>query len=130
MQPAKDIVGVVEKVTIIGNRRIDVYALFDTGAKQSSIDLQLASEIGLGPVIGTKTVKQASSKRRVMRPVVSAKIKIFGRVIRCKVNLEDRSHMKFPVIIGRNINSKFLIDPSRNAKLLRVFGLKDTSEIN
>ncbi len=114
------IVGIVEKVKIIGEEEVETYALFDTGAKQSSIDTQLASKAKVGPVIKTTVVKNPSFKQKIIRPVVTAKIEIDGEIYETKVNIQDRSHMKFPALIGRNlIAGNFLVDPNKNRELLK-----------
>lgn len=121
MKPVKKIVGIVEKITIKGKKDVDCYALFDSGAKQTSIDTTLASEALLGPIIATKAVRQSSMRHGTLRPVVNANIRIKGRIYKAKVNVQDRSHMKFPVIIGRNVNRNFLIDTAKNIKLLKKY---------
>ena len=117
----KLVVGVVEKIKIIGNsKELETLALFDTGASRTSLDLTLAAEAKLGPIIGIDEVKQASTKRPKKRPMVEAIIEIRGRRFKRKVNLEDRSHMRFPVIIGRNvIKGNFIVDPELGAEHLR-----------
>jgi len=112
------IVGLVEKVRIIGKKTIPTLAVFDTGARLTSVDIRLASKAGLGPVTRRVKVKNPSLKTRVSRPVVKARIGIKGRVFDTEVNLQDRSHMNFPMIIGRNILAgNFLVDPQKNSHL-------------
>jgi len=116
-------VGLVEKVEIIGEKGVSSLAVFDTGARTTSVDIRIASKAGLGPVVRLIKVKNPSLKGRVSRPLVKAKIKIKGRVFDTEVNLQDRSHMNFPVIIGRNILSgNFVVDPQKNAEF---FNKKD-----
>lgn len=116
----KEIVGLVEEVKIIGKRTLASLAVFDSGATSTSVDLELASKAGLGPVTKVTRIRNPSMKGRVRRPVVKAKIEIKGRVFETEVNLQDRSHMKFPVIIGRNILAgNFLVDPQRNSGLFK-----------
>lgn len=116
----KDIVGLVEKVSIIGEKKVDVIALFDTGAKVTSIDIKLASKAQLGPIVKITNVKNPSFNRPIKRPVVRAKIKVKDRIFDVYVNIQDRSHMTFPVIIGRNIIAgNFLIDTSVNRDLYK-----------
>lgn len=114
----KEIVGLVEKIKIIGEREIETYALFDSGAKSTSVDTRLAAKARLGPIIKTTKVKNPSLKTETRRPVVKAKIQILGKIFYTEVNIQDRSHMSFPVIIGRNIlKGNFIIDPHKNHKL-------------
>lgn len=112
------VVGIIEDVKIVGKKTVSCLAVFDTGAHTTSVDITLASEAGLGPITRISKVKNPSMRGRVMRPVVKAHIEIHGRTFDTEVNLQDRSHMKFPVIIGRNILAgNFLVDPQKNMEL-------------
>ena len=113
-------VGLVENIEIVGHKSIKTRALFDTGARLTSVDTELASKAKLGPVVRVTKIKNPSHKENVSRPVVVVKIKIKGRSFDTEVNLQDRSHMKFPVIIGRNILSgNFIVDSEKNAHLFK-----------
>ena len=107
----KTIVGVVEKVTLAsdsGEKEFD--ARIDTGARLSSIDTNLVAELGLGPITRTKKVRSANGKS--LRPVIKIKVKLADREFEEDFTVTDRSHMTFPVLIGRNIlEQDFLIDP-------------------
>jgi hypothetical protein len=117
----KKIVGIVEPVIIFGEKRVKTYALFDTGAKVTSVDIRLASRAQIGPIIKTVTIKNPSIKQRIKRPVVKALIEIKKKKFDVEVNIQDRSHMTMPVIIGRNIISgNFMIDPAKNLKVFNM----------
>jgi hypothetical protein len=111
----KAILGLTEKVTIFGNnrRRIDVTARIDTGATNSSIDINVAEKLELGPIKRTKLVKSASGKGR--RAIVAVKVKLDNKVLEDDFTLAERGHMTYPVLIGQNILKKgnFLIDPNK-----------------
>lgn len=110
----KKFVGLVEKIVVIGDKKIESLALCDSGARGTSIDIGLAAKARLGPIIKTTKIKSASVSREIRRPVVKAKIKIKGRTFNTEVNIQDRSHMTFPVIIGRNIlTGNFIIDTKK-----------------
>lgn len=111
----RTIVGLTEKIIIKSNsNKKELIARIDTGATKSSIDLSLASEIKLGPVVDSRLIKSAHGTK--LRPVVEADVTLHGRTLRAKFTLADRNHMKYPVLIGQNILKKgFLIDPSRLA---------------
>ena len=114
----KRIVGLVENIELEGEKKISTMALFDSGAKLTSVDIQLAAEAHLGPIIRTTKVKNPSHKGFVRRPVVRARLVIMGDVFNAEANVQDRSHMAFPVIIGRNIlKGNFLVDPKKNYDL-------------
>lgn len=107
-------VGLVEKIELIGDKNVESLALCDSGARSTSIDIGLAAKARLGPIIKTTKIKSASVSREIRRPVVRAKIRIKGRVFTTEVNIQDRSHMTFPVIIGRNIlTGNFIIDTKK-----------------
>ncbi|MEE9406130.1 MAG: RimK/LysX family protein [Candidatus Aenigmarchaeota archaeon] len=124
----KRIVGLVEKIKIIGGKgSAETYALFDTGARSTSVDVKLAAKVNLGPVIRTTFVKAASLKGRIRRPVVKAAVKIQGKKFDTEVNIQDRSHMTFPVIIGRNILAgSFLVDSEKGKDIFhKLSGIKE-----
>lgn len=109
----KTIVGVKEYVTVIGPAKEHaVLARIDTGATKSSIDKRLANELGLGPVLHYKTVKSAHGVAK--RAIIMTRIRIAGRTFKVFFTLADRKHMKYAVLIGRNILKRgFLIDPTK-----------------
>ncbi len=112
--PAKRIVlSLIEKVTIIGSGEEKVLARVDTGATSSSLDLNLAARLKLGPVTRSRVVKSASGVKT--RPIIIAKIRMDGLTLEEEFTLADRSHMSYPVLIGQNILKKgnFLIDPHK-----------------
>jgi len=114
----KTVVGLVEKIRVVGEKSVETVALFDTGARLTSVDIRLASKAQMGPIVRITKVKNPSFNRVIKRPVVRAKIRIKGKVFDVDVNIQDRSHMTFPVIIGRNILSgNFIIDPTINKDL-------------
>ncbi len=46
------------------------------------------------------------------RYVVESTIELFGKTYKISLSLNDRSDMKFPVLIGRKfLNGKFIVDP-------------------
>jgi hypothetical protein len=112
----KTIVGVKEHVTIIGpKKQLKVLARIDTGATKSSIDMGLARKLGLGPVVKYKMVRSATG--RAERALIIARIRISGRTFKVFFTLADRKHMKYAVLIGRNILKRgFLIDPARKLR--------------
>ncbi len=113
------ILGVTEKITIIGNnnKEEEVIARIDTGATSSSIDINLALKLNLGPVTRLKVVKSASAVGK--RQLIRAKIRIHGEMIEEEFTLADRAHMTYPMLIGQNILKKgnFLIDPHKKVKV-------------
>lgn len=111
----KKIIGLVEVVRVFGTRGSTAKkALFDTGATSTSIDVRLAAKVGIGPIVGIKRVVSASHPTGKVRPVAEAVIRIRGRRIKIKANIEDRSGLRYKVLVGRDvIHNNFMIDPSR-----------------
>ena len=105
--------GLTEDVTIISHgKRRKVKACIDTGATKSSLDSRLASELGLGPIVNSKLVRNAHGN--TLRPVVLCDIEISGRRIRAEFTLADREEMNYKMLIGQNVLTLgFLIDPGK-----------------
>ncbi|MCD6434241.1 MAG: ATP-dependent zinc protease [Candidatus Diapherotrites archaeon] len=114
----KKIIGLIEKVKIIGQKgEITSYALIDTGATRTSVDIGLAAKAGLGPVVDSVTVKGKSLLGKVRRPIVEGIIEIKGKKIKTKMSLEDRSNMATKVLVGRDvIHSNFIVDITKTHK--------------
>jgi hypothetical protein len=114
----KEVVGIIEKVEISGRNTVETMALFDTGAKMTSIDVRLAAKAQLGPIVKTSRISNPSLKGQVRRPVVEARIIINENKFDALVNIQDREHMTFPLIIGRNvITGNFIVDTNRNIEI-------------
>ena len=109
----KLIIGLTENITLLGGKgKKRVIAKIDTGADKSSIDLALAADLQLGPVVKISLIKSASGNRK--RPIIRSDIIFAGREMKVQFSIADRSHMKYRVLIGKNILKKgFLIDPSK-----------------
>ncbi len=109
------ILGLTEEIQVIGAQgtKEKVVARIDTGATSSSLDAHLSKRLGLNATSKTKVVKSASGIRR--RPVVQVYVLLCGEAIAAEFTVADRSHMKYPVLLGHNILRKghFLIDPQK-----------------
>src|SRR3989344_8856366 len=108
----KIILGLTERIVIQGHDGEHMaLAKIDTGASKSSIDLNLALNLKLGPVVESRIVKSAHGNK--LRPVIDADILLGGKRVRAKFTLADRGHMRYKVLIGENIlRGGYLIDPS------------------
>lgn len=108
----KIILGLDETITLINSHsEKKVLARVDSGANKSSIDVSLAAEMNLGPVVDSKIIKSASGSE--LRPVINAKVRIHDKEIETQFTITDRSHMKYKMLIGQNIlKNGFLIDCS------------------
>ncbi len=87
-----------------------VKARIDTGATQSSIDLNLARELGYTKYIGKVNVVSANGVKT--RLLVEVNYELSGKKIRSTFTLADRSNLNYSVLIGRTDLGGFLIDPT------------------
>ena len=107
-------IGYTEEVVLTGTRGSEtVYAKSDTGASRTSIDTKLAANIGAGPIKSITKVKTGSSKTTRSRPVVDVVVGVGGNRHTVTASVEDRSHMDYPVILGRDILGNYRVDVGR-----------------
>jgi hypothetical protein len=141
----RKVIGTVEKVKLIGKegKEIEVEAKIDTGAGFSSIDSELASQLGFeetlrkyGEInVSYEELKNLSKEQReatfkdvpdivdtaiihsshgtTYRPMVKIDIVMDGLTIPAKVSIIDRSGLQYPMIIGKRNLGKFLIDVNK-----------------
>jgi hypothetical protein len=120
----KTIVGEVEDVILLP-WGIKLPARIDTGAATSSLDARdLRVEGGVAdfklskkygglqlrlPIVDWLTIR--SSEASEQRPIVEVEFCIGSKRIRTRVNLNDRSTVRYPVLIGRNaLKENFVVD--------------------
>lgn len=107
-------VGLTEEVLVSGTSGTEsTPAKSDTGAARTSIDTQLAAAIGAGPITSITRIKSGSSKQSKTRPVVDVVIGIGGNQHTVTASVEDRSHMAYPVLLGRDILQHYHVDVTR-----------------
>ena len=138
----RKVIGTVEKVKLIGKegKEIEVEAKIDTGAGFTSIDVDLAKQLGFEEVavlieeenVKYEEIKNLSKEEReaifkknsdvvetaiihsshgtTYRPMVKIKLIMDNLELEAKVTIIDRSNLKYPVIIGKKNLGKFLID--------------------
>jgi RimK family alpha-L-glutamate ligase len=110
------LIGYIEQVIVSGTSGSEqVHAKSDTGATRTSIDTSLAAEIGAGPIKSMTRVKSGSVKRGKARPVVDLVIGIGGTQHTVTASVEDRSHMDYPLLLGRDILEHYRVDVRRRA---------------
>jgi len=141
----RKVIGLVEKIRLVGKdeKEIEVEAKIDTGAGFSSIDTEIASQLGFQETIkgfdnrnfDYEKLKLLSPEERkeifkgipdladtaiihsshgtTYRPMIKISIIMDNREVIAKVNVIDRSNLKFPVIIGSRNLGKFLIDVNK-----------------
>ena len=109
-------IGYTEEVLVSGTSDSkSVYAKSDTGATRTSIDTSLAADIGAGPIKSKMRVRSGSSKQSKVRPIVDIVIGVGGRRHTVAANVEDRSHMDYPLLLGRDILEHYHVDVGRRA---------------
>jgi len=72
------------------------------------------------PLVDQQSVKSADGGAEY-RPVIELNVKVNGKVLtNVKFNLNDRSHMEFPILLGRNAleQGKFMIDPRMDEEVV------------
>jgi hypothetical protein len=108
--PNKTVLGLYEYVKIKGKK---ILARIDSGAVKSSIDVDLAAELKLGPIIGSRIIKNVHGANR--RPLIELEANICNKKAKATFSLQSRKHMKFKILIGQNILTQgFIIDPNKN----------------
>jgi len=124
--PAKELItlGMDEEVMLLP-WGVRLPARVDTGAATTSLDarnlvvkgnmaeFQLPEQYGglqlRLPVVGWRTVRSAEHSER--RPIVQLDICLGPKQVRVRVNLNDRSRVKYPIILGRNVlRQGFVVD--------------------
>lgn len=109
-------IGYTEEIVVTGTVGSEtVIAKADTGASRTSIDTDIAAAIGAGPVQTTATVTSATASSSRTRPVVDVVIGIGGTQHTVAASIEDRSHMDYPVLLGRDILSEYSVDVEKRA---------------
>ncbi len=111
----KKVIKVIEPVKLAsGNShgKVELLAKADTGAFRSSIDEQLAEELGL---LKEENVLYHRRYRSSLgegdrRPVIPIEFWVKGKKISSEVNVTDRSHLKTKFLIGRQDLKGFLVE--------------------
>ncbi len=109
-------IGFTEEVMVSGTSGTEsVIAKSDTGAKRTSIDTALAAKIGAGPIKSITHVRSSSSKTSRSRPVVDLVVGVGGNQHTVTASIEDRSHMDYALLLGRDILQHYQVDVRRRA---------------
>jgi RimK family alpha-L-glutamate ligase len=111
-----NVIGYTEDVLVSGTSGTErVLAKSDTGASRTSIDTRLAAEIGAGPIKSMTKVKSGSVKSGKARPVVDIVVGVAGDRHTVAASLEDRGHMEYPLLLGRDILQHYQVNVQRRA---------------
>jgi RimK family alpha-L-glutamate ligase len=109
-------IGYTEDVLVSGTSGTErVVAKSDTGASRTSIDTRLAAAIGAGPIKSMTTVRSGSVKSGQARPVVDIVVGVGGDRHTVAASLQDRSHMDYPLLLGRDILQHYKVDVRRRS---------------
>ncbi len=120
------VIGYIEEVVVTGTSgSTQTFAKSDTGATRTSIDTSLAAEIGAGPIKSMTRVKSGSSKSGKARPVVDLVVGVGGNQHTVTASVEDRGHMEYPLLLGRDILESYRVDVRRRADADRAERAED-----
>ena len=111
------VLSIIEPVTIMdsGGTAHTISAKIDTGAWRTTIDRSLARDWHIDTaIIDHADVRGALGKQR--RPIIDLALTLRDKHIKTRAFLADRSHMSYPMIIGRRDLKGFLVDPSRKER--------------
>lgn len=123
MPEESPVIGYIEEVVVTGTSgSTQALAKSDTGATRTSIDTKLAADIGAGPIKSMTRVKSGSVKGGKARPVVDLVIGIGGNQHTVTASVEDRSHMEYPLLLGRDILEHYRVDVRKRADKESVDG--------
>jgi hypothetical protein len=122
------VIGYIEEVVAMGTSgQQTVMAKSDTGATRTSIDAQLAANIGTGPIKDIVKIKSGSVKSGRSRPVVDLVVGVGGKQHTVTASIEDRSHMEYPLLLGRDILEQYHVDVRRRADESEPPALEETT---
>jgi len=124
MAQEKITIGLVEEIILLP-WGVRIPARIDTGAAVSSLDVRgltvkgkiaefkLPAKYGSSlisvPIVGWQKVRSAESRER--RPIVEIDLCVGPKKLRARVNLNDRSQVQYPFLLGRNIlKENFVVD--------------------
>jgi len=108
----------VEKVRLYSfdkTTKKTIEARIDTGAKRSSIDKNIAKELGLlneRNILWKDRYQYRSASGLQTRPVVALTYVLAGRKIKTYVSVSDRSRLSTAFLVGREDMAGFLVDPN------------------
>jgi len=109
-------IGYTEEVVVIGTSGSEqVVAKSDTGASRTSIDTSLAAEVGAGPIKSMTRVRSGSTRSGESRPVVDVVVGIGGNQHTVTASIADRSHMDYPLLLGRDILTDYRVNVRKRA---------------
>jgi len=116
-------IGLIEEIRLFGaNKQAKTLGKFDTGARRTSIDKDLAKKLGL-----TKKgkIKVGNVHGHSIRELAKVTLQIKDKKIKTTANISNRKNRKYKVLLGRDvIFGNFMIDPSLSHKSPELGDLK------
>jgi RimK family alpha-L-glutamate ligase len=111
------VLGYTTRVRIAGRDSAErAVAKSDTGAERTSLDTALAGRIGAGPLVGTTAVRSGTGGGAETRPLVDVDLRLNGRWRTVTASVTDRSGMRYPVLLGRDVLESYTLDVSRTVE--------------
>lgn len=95
-----------------GGETVEVLAKIDTGAGYSSIDEDLAKDLGIDLDDPEDRVKINSANGVEMRPLVRVRIRVAGETLDTRVTVADRSELSKDMLLGSRDLERFLVKPN------------------
>jgi alpha-L-glutamate ligase-like protein len=107
-------IGTWEKIYIVDNKgyKNEFVAKVDTGAWRTSLDRNLAKNLGLltkSNILWTKKVRSGLGKEE--REVINLNYYLAGRRIKTIASLAERTGLRTPIVIGRKDLEGFVVNP-------------------
>ncbi len=119
------VIGLTEQVVINGTRgNRTVIGRCDTGAARTVVDLEVAADIGAGPI---HTLSRTDRSGR-SRPVVDLVLGIGGIQHTVEAHIEDRSRRDHPLVLGRDVLKHYQLDVSRRIETGSSFDPVDDND--
>ncbi|MFB6353644.1 MAG: ATP-grasp domain-containing protein [Halobacteriales archaeon] len=112
-----DVIGYTTRIRLSGNAgATSAVAKADTGAKRTSVDTELAGEIGAGPLVGTTQVRTGSTNHVDERPLVEVDVSVNGCWRTVTASITDRSDLSYSVLLGRDVLDGYKVDISERVE--------------
>ncbi len=109
--------GYTNRLEVSGRDGVEtVVAKADTGAARTSLDTALAGRIGAGPILDTVEVRAGAGADPETRPLVDVDLRLDGRWRSVTASVADRSSMRHPVILGRDLLGDYTLEVGRRVE--------------